>query len=136
MKKNPLLIIVILALGLSWVGCNKSGKLDKASTFTPPGGPVELKLKWPPGERVLQSMDMKMNMQMFIPAQPAPIKHNMTMGQEYGLTVVKETPDGGHEVEMEFLSARMGMEMGGKKLLDYDSAKKSSDDNAKPVADM
>jgi hypothetical protein len=47
-----------------------------------------------------------------------------------------ENPDGGHEVEMEYLSARMGMTMGSKTLLDYDSAKKSSADKANPVADM
>ena len=30
-----------------------------------------------------------------------------TMGQKYGLTVLQETPDGGREVELDFLSARM-----------------------------
>jgi hypothetical protein len=136
MNKNILLITAALALSLSWVGCNKSGKLDKASTFTVPSGPVELKLKWPVGERIVQDMDMKLNMEIFVPNQPSSMKQDMTMGQKYGLTVLKEKPDGGHEVEMEFLSARMGMEMGGKKLLDYDSTKKSSADKAKPVADM
>ena len=90
MNKNILLITVALALSLSGVGCNKSGKLDKASTFTPPSGPVELKLKWPVGERIVQSFDMKQNMEIFVPNQPDSIKQNMTMGQEYGLTVLKE----------------------------------------------
>ena len=136
MNKNLILIAAVLALSLPWVGCNKSGKLGTASTFTPPSGPVELKLKWPQGERIVQDMDMKQNMELSMPGQPAPMKQDMTMGQEYGLTVLKETPDGGHEVEMEFLSARMGVAMGGKTVLDYDSAKKSSADKANPVADM
>ena len=136
MNKNKLLIAVTLALSLSWVGCNKSGKLDTKSTFKAPSGPVELKLKWPLGERVVMDMDMKMNSEIFIPNQPDSMKQHMTMVQKYGLTVLKETPGGGHEVEMEYLSARMAMEMKGKTMLDYDSDKKSSADKANPVADM
>lgn len=136
MNKPPFLIATTLALSLSWLGCDKSGKLAESSTFTPPSGPVELKLKWPKGERVVQEMDMKQNMELNIPGQPAPIKQDMTMGQQFGLTVLNETPDGGHEVEMEFLSARMGSTMGGKTLLDYDSSKTASGDNTNPVAAM
>jgi Family of unknown function (DUF6263) len=136
MNKNLLLITTTLALSLSWVGCNKSGKLAEPSTFKTPSGPVELKLKWPPGERVVQDMDMKQNMEFAIPGQPNPMKQDMTMGQEYGLTVLKETPDGGHEVEMEFLSTRLGMKMGDKTMLDYDSTKKATTDKPNPAGDM
>ncbi|MGB7749329.1 MAG: DUF6263 family protein [Verrucomicrobiia bacterium] len=132
MNKNTLLVAVTLALSLSWVGCNKSGKLDDTSNFKTPGGPVELKLKWPLGERIVMNMDMKQKMETSMPGQP-PTKIDMNMGQKYGLTVLKETPDGAHEVEMEYLSARMAMEMGGKKLLDYDSDKKLGSDKANPI---
>lgn len=136
MRKNLVLIVTALALSLSWVGCNKSGKLNERSTFKPPAGPVELKLKWPKGERIVQDMDMTMKMEVSMPGQAEPMKQDMNMGQQYGLTVVKQNLDGGHEVEMEFLSARMGMTMGGKTLLDYDSEKKASSDKPNPVADM
>jgi hypothetical protein len=136
MNKNLLLIATVSALLLPSVGCNKSGKLAQPSTSPPPSGPVELKLKWPKGERVVQDMDMKQNMEMTIPGQPAPMKQDMTMGQQYGMTVLNEAPDGGHEVEMEFLSARMSSTMAGKKLLDYDSAKSSAADKTNPVAGM
>ena len=136
MNKNLIFITTALALSLLWVGCNKSGKLARPSTFATPSGPVELKLKWPQGERIVQDMDMKVNTDIFIPGQPAPMKQEMTMGQEYGLTVLKSDADGGHEVEMEFLTARMRMVLGAKTLLDYDSAKKSPADKANPVADM
>ena len=135
MNKNILLITVTLALSLSWVGCNKSGKLDKVSTFKTPSGPVELKLKWPVGERVVQRLDMKQNMEIFVPNQPNSIKQDMTMGQEYGLTVLKENPEGGHEVELEFLGMQMAFSQGGKSVMNYDSSKKSSPDNANPMAD-
>ena len=134
MHSKCLLPIAALALVLAGAGCNKSGKLDEPSTFTPPTGPVELKLKWPTGQRVVQDMDMKMKTETDVPGQPQPIKQDIAMGQKYLMTVLKETADGGHEVEMEFLSARMSMEMGGKTILDYDSTKKSAESDKNPVA--
>jgi hypothetical protein len=133
MKKNILLITVTLALALSWVGCNKAGKLDKASTFEAPSGPMELKLKWPVGERVVQNFDMKMNMEISVPNQPGPIKQDMNMGQKYALSVLNETADGGREVELEFLSARIMMVMGGKTMMEYDSTQKPSKDGKGPM---
>jgi hypothetical protein len=118
------------------MGCDKAGKLDQPSAFTPPAGPVELKLKWPLGEHVVYEMTMKMNSEFTVPGQSTPMKQEMTMGQEYGLTVFKALPDGGHEVEMEFLNARMKMGMGGKTMMDYDSRKKSSAEKADPVGDI
>ena len=129
-------LLLPLALAIVAAGCNKSGKLAQPSAQTQPTGPVELKVKWPVGERIVQEMDTKMNMELAIPGQPAPQKQDMTLGQEYGLTVLKERPDGGHEVEMEFLKASMAVTTGGKTVLEYDSAKKSSDDKENPVADI
>jgi hypothetical protein len=133
MKKHVLLTIVTLALSLSWVGCNKSGKLDTASKFTAPAGPVELKLKWPVGERVVQNIDMKINMEISMPNQPGSMKQDMNMGQKYALSVLKETAAGGREVELEFLSTRMTMAMGGKTMMDYDSTQKPSNDRKDPL---
>jgi hypothetical protein len=137
MNKKIILTAAALALGLCWTACNKSGKLAEPSTFKTPAGPVELKLKWPVGERIVQDMDMKQNMEISMPGQSAPMKQEMTMGQEYGLTVLKADPDGGHELEMEFRRAQMGMSMGGKTLMSFDSAKKSTaTDKPDPAGDM
>jgi len=121
--------VVVTTVVLVATGCNKSGKLSEHSKFQTPTGPVELKLKWPVGERVVQDMDMKMKIAMNMPGQPAPMEQNMTMGQKFSMTVLKDLPEGGHEVELEFLSARMGMEAAGKKTLDYDSEKKTDEKN-------
>jgi hypothetical protein len=134
--KNFILISAILALSLPGLGCNKSGKLAQRSTFRPPSGPVELKLKWPTGERILQEMDTKRTMELSIPGRAVPLKQEMTMEQEYGLTVLKATPDGEREVEMEFLNARVGMTFGSKALPNFDSEKKSPADKANPLAKL
>jgi len=129
MNKNAFLITVTLASSLFWAGCNKSGKLDQASTFTTPTGPVELKPKWPAGEHVVQSFDMKLGMEMSVPGQPNPIKQDIALGQKYGLTVLKADAGGGPEVELEFLGLRMKIEQGGRTLMDYDSEEKPSNDH-------
>ena len=126
MTKNAFLITVTLAASLCWVGCNKSGKLNQTSKVTPPTGPVELKLKWSAGERIAQSLAVKMNMEISGANLPTPIHQDMTLGEDYGLHVVSADGDGGHQVEMEFLGIRMKMEQGGKTMVDYDSANKSS----------
>jgi len=136
MNRNLLSTIVPLVMIFAGAGCNKSGKLNTPSKFTTPTGPMELKLKWPQGERVVQSMEMKTKLETSVPGQPAPVKQDMTMGQKHALKVLKEDPDGGHEVEMEFLSARMAMDVAGRQQLDYDSTRKSPADKANPVADM
>jgi len=133
MNKNLVLIGATLALSLTLVGCNKSGKLGESSTFTTPAGPVELKLKWPQGERIVQDMDLKQTSEISIPGQPAPMTQDTTMGMEYGLTVLQANPDGGHEVEMEFLSARMKTAMAGRTTLDYDSTSKSTTGRPNPL---
>jgi len=113
-------------------GCNKAGKLSEPSTKPMPTGPVELKLKWPAGERMVQDMDMKMNMEISVPNQPAPIHQDITMGEQYALKVLNTQPDGGREVELEFLSMRMTVAQGGKTLIDYDSGKKASANPRQP----
>lgn len=134
MNKNRWFPIVALAAVVAVAGCNKAGKLSEKSKQPMPTGPVELKLKWTPNERVVQDLDMKIKTEMSIPGQPAPMQQDVTMGQKFALTVLQATPDGGHEVEMEYLSSRMGMEQGGKTMMNFDSTKKSADDAKNPIA--
>jgi hypothetical protein len=136
MNKNHVLLATLLAVSPPFTGCNKSGKLAEPSTYKTPGGPVELRMKWPVGERIEEDLDIKTTMENSIPGQPAPMKQDMTMGQAYGLTVLSATPDGGHEVEMEFLSARMRIKSGDKTMMDYDSSKKAAPDKPNSTADI
>jgi Family of unknown function (DUF6263) len=133
MKRNASIIIVTLALSLAWVGCNKSGKLAETSKFTIPSGPVELKLKWPLGERVLQSLEVRQTSEITLPNMPAPMKQDNTFGQQYALTVLKDDGAGGREIEMEFLSARGAMTNAGKGAV-FDTANKSPTDAGNPLA--
>ncbi len=134
MNKNTWFPIIAIIAALAAAGCNRAGKLNQPSRLIATNGPVELKLKWTAGERVLQSLDMKMKSETTLPGQATPMQQNMTLGQKFALTVLKETPAGGHELEMEFLSARMGMAMGGKTVMEYDSSQASANSATNPLA--
>jgi hypothetical protein len=136
MHKKILFIVVASAAVFAGAGCNKSGKLDTRSQFTTPAGPVELKVKWPVGERVVQDMEMKQASEINVPGQPAPTKQNTTMGQKYALTVLNQDAGGGPELEFEFLSARMSVETGGKIVMAYDSAKPATENKKNAAADV
>ena len=58
------------------------------------------------------------------------------MEKKLGLTVLKATPEGGHEVELEFLSIRDRINLGGETVLDYDSTQKSSAPGTNSLTDI
>ena len=132
MNKNLILIATALALSLAGAGCNKSGRLAEPSAFKTPAGPVELKWKWPRGKLIVQDMDMEQHMELSIPGMPAPMRRNPKLRSGIRIRALNETPDGGHEVELEFLTARMGVTRAGKTLLDYDSAEKITGGQGEP----
>lgn len=127
-----LLIPFLLASVFLSAGCNRSGELGKASTFTKPSGPVELKLHWRVGERIVKNCDMKLTSEITVPNQPNPIHQDMTCRQQWAVTVRKANADGSHEGEMELRLLQPKLDQDGKPLVDYDSARKSSPAGADP----
>ncbi len=109
-------------------------KLNQPSAFTPPAGPVELESKWPPGKRYVMDLDLKQNMAFLLQGRSDTVKEDITMRNQFGLTVLPETPDGGHELELEFLSARMGIKMGDNPILDYNSTNQLAQGQTNGVA--
>ena len=99
---------------------------QEPSATTLPAGLVELKLKWPPGKRYVVDFDLKQDMPLLLKGRSDTVTENVTMGNQIGHTVLQETADGGHEVELEFLSLRMGVKVGDHTILDYNSADKSA----------
>lgn len=140
MKKTSAVLAGLLALGLPWVGCKKSEESKSESPKSAkepaakPSGPVELKLKLTVGSRVVQRMEVVQHSEMIMPRLPKPMKQEMTMGQEFALSVLKEREGGGHEVEIEFLANQMIVTMGERTLISFDSQGESTDDSNNPAA--
>jgi hypothetical protein len=122
MKNNLIVIALILVLPLA--GCRKS-TVVKETTSTPTG-PVELKFKWPVGRTMVQHMSLKQHAEVSC-RDLAPMKQDMDTDQDYRLTVLRETPDAGHEIEIEFLEVRLSLKKADQ-TIKYDSTKKVPDE--------
>ena len=134
MTSRLFLPAITVALAVAAVGCGKTNKINTPSPTTPPAsGAVEMKLKWTPGERIVQELEMKQNVLSALPGLPAPMKTDMTIGEKVSLTVVSADPDGGHKLEMQFLAFRMAINVNGK-TINYDSAESSAGGTTNPMA--
>ena len=128
MKAKPLFAPVICAWLLIAGGCGKdAGKINTPSKFVPPAGPVELKEKYTTGERISESMVMTQSMEILLPNRP-PMEQTSMLSHKYDVTVLSQDAEGGHELLLEFLSARILRSMNGKVQIDYDSDKELAPD--------
>src|SRR5262249_22507302 len=97
------------------------------------GPAAELKLKWPVGNKYTYRMDIAQNSDIKIAQMPNPIKQEVTMGMVNSMTVLKETENGGRQIEFQFLAQEMDMKMG-EQSLSFDSKGESANDAQNPIA--
>jgi hypothetical protein len=99
-----------------------------------PTGLVELKMKWAPGAHYVNDFDLKQNMAILLQGRSNTVNEAINMGGQIAVTVLRETSGGGHELEAEFLNARMGINLGDQTILDFNSANQSATDHTNGVA--
>jgi hypothetical protein len=143
MNTRRLVFVLLAAAAFCWAGCKKSEEATPAAGApraraaaakeTPPAGPVELKLKWPVGRRFVQRLDVLQTNETLLPRSPRPAKQEVTMGQDFALSILKRRDDGGHEVALEFLGTQMLVTSGENTLLSFDSHGESTGEE-NPVA--
>lgn len=101
------------------------------SAQAPSGGDkgVLLQVKWPVGNRYVYRLDMDQHVTNRVPPMPKPIEQDVTIAMTYALSVTKELPAGGHEVELEFLANEMEIKMGPQVLVSFDSKEAGKNDS-------
>ena len=135
---------LIASLALCSSSCRRSEQPDNASSSSSdqkqgaaagsaPKGAVLLKVKWPMGNRYVYRLDLDQQSTNKIPQAPTPIQQNVTMAMTYALSVVKETPEGEHDLEMSFLANEMEVKMGGQTLISFDSKENPKDAPPNPM---
>src|SRR5438445_709702 len=136
MKTNIAAFSICLTLLVPLAGCKKSGQSGgnsgspAAAGSRSPDEAARLQIKWPVGNRYVERMELKQNSEMVMPQMPQPMKQNLTMGQEYALSVLQERAGGGRELEMEFLAIQMDMSMGGQSSMAFDSKGEAIDEES------
>lgn len=98
------------------------------------GESVLLAVKWPIGNRYVYRMDMEQRSTNRVPGMPKPIQQDLNLGMTYALSALKERPEGGSEVELEFLANEMEIKMGGQTMMSFDSKEPSTQDGQNPFA--
>jgi len=142
MQKNVLRFILSLILASFLSGCKKSEQADSGGVSpgaekSAPGksGPsVELKVKWPVGNRYVYRMDIEQTVSTKMPQMPKPMRQDISMAQTYALSVLTETNNGGRQLELEFLSQELEVKMGEQTMMNFDSKGDASGDKQNPFA--
>ena len=139
MKKIALLLSLCVVAGCVMPGCSKSKDAgsksgNESSGAASASGPVELKLKWTVGKKYVQRMEMTQSSKMTLPGAAKPTQQVMEMASEYSISALKELPDGGRDLELEFLSTKMEAKMGDRVMMSFDSAQDTANDKGNPLA--
>jgi hypothetical protein len=135
------------AIACACAGCSKKTPTDNASgtgasagsgssSVDGPAGPIEMKLKWQVGKKYDQEMAMKQTSHIDVPGMPQPVDQMMNMTEDFSMSALKATPDGGMELELKFTAVKVNSSMGGQAIMDFDSAKEPSQDGKDPSAPL
>lgn len=124
------LCCLVLLCGFVFCGCKKkpdapAGKAGDtsqvASAQQQSAEPVELKVKWPIGNRYTERLTVDSSSQTTVAQAPKPIGQKVRMEQEYALSVTRQREKGGKELELEFQATEMEVTSGGKTIMNIDT---------------
>ena len=89
-------------------------------------GPAELKGKWMVGKKYELHMELNQSAETKSPDQSQPVKEGLKWTQDFNISVLKELPDGGRQLELEFVNEAMDESQAGRRVLSFDSAQSSA----------
>lgn len=140
--QKMLTLLVLLGIGAtacskkSSTGTGQEGKAAPAATAGSPanGAATTLAVRWTVGDHLTYRMDFDQHSTSKVPQLPKPLEQTVVLGLTYSIEVLKETPGGGRELELEFRTQEMDVTMGGQPVIAFDSKEKSKGDRQNPVA--
>src|SRR5579859_5963502 len=124
MKKIALILPLCAAtVCLSLSGCSKS---KNAATTSGSGGnaadatlasgasdkPVDMRIKWTVGKKYPIRIEMAQSTKTDVPDQAEPVTQNMELTQGFDISALKETDDGGRQLELKFATEKMDVSQG------------------------
>ncbi len=83
--------------------------------------PALIKVKWAVGKKYEWHMEFNHSKETASPGQPQPTKTGMKWTQDINLTVLKELPNGGRQLEFEFVDESLEASRAGHSVLRFDS---------------
>lgn len=107
--------------------------VETAKSTTPE--PVRLSVQWPLGHRYVYRMDLTQrstNALATATAAPVPANEDVALGVTYALTVLGETPNGGRELEVEFLAYELQIKVAAETVISFDCLQNTGATNSIP----
>jgi Family of unknown function (DUF6263) len=134
--RSILTVIIPVACALL-VGCSKTDNTPPTGVAgVTPEGQMEMQFKWIVGKQYITRMDMHQTSEIQVPNVKQPMQQLMNMAQDYTISVVKELPDGGRELGLEFTGMNLSSKVGDRVVLNFDSSQDPSGDAGNPVGTM
>ena len=136
------LLLGAMAGSVCLSGCSKSEKTpaaganraDVSAVSAKADGPVEMRIKWTTGKKYSMRMEFKQGTETPLPNQPQPLKGEVNLAQDFTISALKSTDNGGQELELEFETETMDVSQGGNLVVSFDSTKNPAPDANNPAA--
>jgi hypothetical protein len=146
MKKLLMAVLIGVAAGTLLVsGCSKSkegaksaaNSSDSATMSTAASGDsAEIRAKWVVGNKYLMRMELNQSVETKIPGQPEPVRQQVNLTQDFNMAALKELPDDGRQLDLEFKNETMEVSIGGNPVLSFDSTKSAAEDSKNPITPL
>ena len=139
-----LLFCAVAAGCLVLSGCSKSKENKPRSENNTPGTPdavasddsADMRMKWPVGRKFPMHMELARTVTTKVPSLPEPVKQLVNLAQDYDLSAIKDLPDGGRELDLEFKTQTMTISQGDRQVMNFDSTQNAAQDAGNPVAPL
>jgi RNA polymerase sigma factor (sigma-70 family) len=98
-----------------------------------PGAPAELKARWMVGKKYNLHGEINQSAKTKSPDRPQPVEHGFKLTQDLSISALKELPDGGRQLELEFVNVAMDESQAGHNVLSFDSTQSRAVNKQNPL---
>jgi len=128
-------ILVALLVSCSKARAKNGAKAEKLAG-SPSDPPVELKLKWTPGNRYLLRMEMTRSARRQQRGHSDMVSHEFSFNQDYALTVTNAGAQGNRGLSLEILSLETSTTVGDNCTLNFDSESQVDTGTDNSISDL
>ncbi|HMD53463.1 MAG TPA: DUF6263 family protein, partial [Phycisphaerae bacterium] len=98
------------------------------------GGPADIRVKWMAGEKYELHGEVNQSSETKSPGQAQPVEQGLEWTQDLNISALKGLPDGGWQVELEFVNEAMDVSQAGHNVWSFDSAQSQAGNTQNPLA--
>lgn len=113
----------LLAIGGGAVIYETQQNLQKEAVSVTTDGPADMRIEWTVGKKYELHMELNQTAETKSPDQSQPVEQGFRWTQDFNISALKELPNGGRQLELEFVNEAIDESQAGLRVLSFDSAK-------------